>query len=70
MQGTEIVEEPPEFLVMIEGDAKRDVEQALPEIRSRLERHLSLAPVVEYAVQTASEFLGLAAVASNAAAPR
>lgn len=70
VQGTEIVEEPPEFLVMIEGDAKRDVEQALPEIRSRLERHLSLAPVVEYAVQTAAEFLGLAAVGPNARAPK
>lgn len=64
---TEIVEELPVFLVMIERDGKREVEQALPEIRSRLERHLSLAPAVEYAVLTCAEFL---AVAANTQAPR
>lgn len=68
VQGTEIVEELPVFLVMIENDAKREVERALPEIRSRLERHLSLAPAIEYAVLTCPEFLALAA--SNAQAPR
>ncbi|BDV36259.1 hypothetical protein SS37A_37890 (plasmid) [Methylocystis iwaonis] len=70
MQDTEIVEELPVFLVMIESDAKRDVERALPEISSRLERHLSLAPSVEYAVLTCTEFLALAAANSNAQAPR
>ncbi|WP_281932231.1 hypothetical protein [Methylocystis iwaonis] len=70
VQDTEIVEELPVFLVMIESDAKRDVERALPEISSRLERHLSLAPSVEYAVLTCTEFLALAAANSNAQAPR
>lgn len=71
VQGTEIVEELPVFLVMIENDAKREVEQGLPEIRSRLERHLSLTPAVEYSVLTCAEFLAPgAADDANAQASR
>lgn len=70
VQGTKIVENHPVFLVMIESDAKREVERALPDIRSRLERHLSLAPAIEYAVLTCDEFLTPSAANSNAQAPR
>jgi hypothetical protein len=54
---TQIVERAPAFLVLIENDGKHDVEDALPEIRNRLEAHLSLPLTIRYVVRTPSEYL-------------
>jgi|GEM_PF-2034892 len=52
---TEIIEAPPLFLALLARDAKADVEHYLPQIRKRLERHLSLAPKLELAVFSPDE---------------
>jgi len=57
---TEIVEAPPIFLALLGRDRKAEVERSLPQIRERLERHLSLAPVIELAVFSPDEVPGIA----------
>lgn len=47
---TEIIESHPDFLVLLEGDSKPEVECAIPEIRRRLEGRLALAPDLDFAV--------------------
>lgn len=47
---TGIVEAPPVYLALIEGDRREEVEGAIPEIRERLLRHLSLSPTIDMAV--------------------
>jgi hypothetical protein len=46
----EIVAAPPLFLALIDGDSRAEVEDALPEIRRRLGRHLALNPTIDIAV--------------------
>ena len=57
---TEIIEAPPVFLALLASDPKEEVERHLPEIRNRLERHLSLAPKLELAVFSPDEIPGVA----------
>ncbi len=57
---TEIVEAPPIFLALLGRDRKAEVERSMPQIRERLERHLSLAPVIELAVFSPDEVPGIA----------
>jgi hypothetical protein len=57
---TEIIEAPPVFLALLARDAKAAVERHVPEIRKRLERHLSLAPKLELAVFSPDEIPGIA----------
>ena len=56
---TEIVEAPPIFLALLGRDRKAEVERSLPQIRERLERHLSLAPIIELAVFSPDEVPGI-----------
>ena len=57
---TEIIDAAPIFLALLGRDHKAEVEWNLPEIRERLERHLSLAPEVEIAVFSPDEVPGIA----------
>lgn len=52
---TEIVEQAPHFLALLAGDAKADVERALPGIRIALERHLASPPAINYRVHGPDE---------------
>lgn len=56
---TEIIESPPNFLALLTGDRKEEVEAQLPEIRERLERYLALAPTLDLAVFASHEIPGL-----------
>ncbi|MGY3483137.1 hypothetical protein ACVW1C_001020 [Bradyrhizobium sp. USDA 4011] len=47
------------FFVLISSDSKHDVESALPEIRSRLERHFAVKPMIEFAAFAPDEVLAL-----------
>lgn len=47
---TQIIEYIPYFLVLLARDSKADVEDALPEIKRNLERHLARAPPIHYRV--------------------
>ena len=55
---TEILEAPPVFLALLARDPTAEVERHLPEIRKRLERHLSLAPKLELTVLSPDKTLG------------
>jgi len=46
----EIIAVPPLFLALIDGDSPAEVEDALPEIRRRLGKHLALNPTIDIAV--------------------
>jgi hypothetical protein len=48
--GTETIADAPHFLALLSGDAKADVERALPDIRLSLERHLTSSPRIDYRV--------------------
>jgi hypothetical protein len=45
-----IIEATPLFLALLRGDHKSEVERALPNIRTDLERHLAGRPCVDYAI--------------------
>ncbi|WP_374546506.1 hypothetical protein [Rhodoblastus sp.] len=55
---TEIIAAAPVFLALLGRDSKAEVERHLPNIRQRLERHLSLAPRIELAVFSPEEVPG------------
>lgn len=57
---TEIIAAAPVYLALLGRDLKADVERHLPDIRQRLERHLSLAPKIELAVFSPDEVPGVA----------
>jgi hypothetical protein len=56
---TEIIEAAPVYLALLGCDLKAEVERDLPDIRQRLERHLSLAPRIELAVFSPDEVPGV-----------
>jgi len=58
---TTIIELPPLFIALLARDGKPDVERALPLIRARLERHLTLAPQIDYSVFAPEEIRALMA---------
>jgi hypothetical protein len=53
---TTILERPRTYYAFLEGDCKEDVERSLPEIRSRLQRHLALSPHIDFMVFASEEF--------------
>jgi len=57
---TEIIEAAPVFLALLGRDRKAEVEQHLPQIRERLDRHLALAPKLELVVFSPDEIPGIA----------
>jgi hypothetical protein len=57
--GTETIAQAPLYLALLSGDAKADVERALPDIRLSLERHLSSAPQINYRVHGPDDVQGL-----------
>jgi hypothetical protein len=57
---TEIIAAAPVFLALLGRDLKTEVERHLPDIRRRLERHLSLSPRIELAVFSPDEVPGIA----------
>jgi hypothetical protein len=52
---TEIVESAPRFFALLANDEKAEVENALPEIRTALEQHLSSPPIIHYSVHAPDE---------------
>lgn len=57
--GTETIAHELHFLALLSGDAKVDVERALPEIRVALEQHLSTSPPIRYRVYGPEEVQSL-----------
>lgn len=56
---TEIIAAAPVWLSLLGCDLKSEVERHLPDIRQRLERHLTLAPKIELAVFSPDEIPGI-----------